>query len=551
MKNRLFSLLLFLSSASIAQIPTFSWVKQLTYPGFGSVTGISNVTTDAAGNSYIIGSFQGTVDINPGTATLNTTAAGSSDIFIEKLSSTGAFLWVKTIGGTGLDSPSYIHLDSLGNIFITGSFQNTVDFNPGASTANLTSAGSGDIFLLKLDNSGNYIFAKRYGDTGNDTGNFLKTDLNGNIYMCGGFYSPTISFSGHTISFLGNYDSFLVKLDPLGTASWAKAYYAQTFDMALDDSANIYLTGSFYDQNIDFDPGPGTYYMSVTGGISDHDFFLLKLNTNGDFVWVKKDGSSIYDDKGTGIGIDSQGNIITSMDNSSHAVQLAKWTPGGTYIYLNTGGSVTSSSTFRSMKLIVDAADKIILSGTISGGISWSGNQGSLYGSADVYIQKFSNSGNPISGYEIVIGDALTERFDAFSVDYHGGMYLIGSFQGTVDFNYASSAINNLTSIGSDDIFILKLAQPTLDIENSNTTISNDFTIHPNPFNAYLNFKAGSENEMLAISIYTIDGKLMFKNENKSQMNALQINTTDWPKGIYFVTILNEQGQKNLKLIKN
>lgn len=553
MIKQLISLFIVLSTTSFAQIPTFAWVKQLTYPGFGSVTGISNVTTDAAGNAYIIGSFQGTVDINPGAATLNITAAGSSDIFIEKLSSSGAFLWVKTIGGTGLDSPSYIHLDSLGNIFITGSFQNTVDFNPGTSTVNLTSAGGGDIFLLKLDNAGNYIFAKRFGGTGNDYGSILKTDLNGNIYLSGTFSSPSINFSGHTISFLGNFDSYLVKLDPLGTATWALAYYAQTFDMALDDSANIYLTGNFYDQNIDFDPGPGTYYMSVTGGISDHDFFLLKLNTNGNFVWVRNNDSSIYDDKGTGIGIDSQGNIITSMDYSTNAVKLAKWTPGGTYIYLNTGGSVTSSSTIRSMKLIVDAADKIILSGSISGNVSWSGNQGTLsgFGGNDVFAQKFTNAGAPIAGYEIVIGDAMMDRFNAFSVDYHGGMYLIGSFQGTVDFNYSSSAINNLTSIGSDDIFILKLAQPTLGSVNLTTNSANDFSIQPNPFSANLNIQVASESEISSISIFTIDGKLMFKNENKSQMNALQINTTDWPNGIYFVTILNEQGQKNLKLIKN
>lgn len=551
MIKQLISLFIVLSSTSFAQIPTFAWVKQLTYPGFGSVTGISNVTTDAAGNAYIIGTFQGTVDINPGTATLNITASGSSDIFIEKLSSSGAFLWVKTIGGTGLDSPGYIQLDSLGNIFITGSFQNTVDFNPGTSTANLTSAGSGDIFLLKLDNSGNYIFAKRFGGTGTDIGTILKSDMNGNIYLCGTFYSPTISFSGHTISFLGNYDSFLVKLDPLGTATWAVAYYAQTNDMVLDDSTNIYLTGDYYGQNVDMDPGVGTYYMSVTGGISDNDFFLLKLTTNGDFVWVKNNGSGNDDDEGTGVGIDSQGNIITSMDYSTNVVKLAKWTPAGTYIYLNTGGNTSTTSVIRANKLLVDAADNIILSGSISGGISWSGNQGSLFGASDVFIQKFTNAGNPIAGYEIVIGDAMMERFKAFSVDYHGGMYLIGSFQGTVDFNYSSSAINNLTSIGSDDIFILKLAQPTLGSVNLTTNSANDFSIQPNPFSANLNIQVASESEIYSISIFTIDGKLMFKNENKSQMKALQINTIDWPNGIYFVTILNEQGQKNLKLIKN
>ncbi len=551
MKKQFFTLLLFFSTYCFSQIPTFSWVKQLSYPGFGSVTGITNMTTDAAGNVYIIGSFQGTVDINPGAATLNITAAGSSDIFIEKLSSSGAFMWVKTIGGTGLDNPNYIHLDSVGNIYITGSFENTVDFNPGASTTNLSSVGVGDIFLLKLDNSGNYIFSKRFGGSGNEYGTLLRSDVNGNIYLSGSFYSPSISFSGNTVNFLGNFASFLVKLDPVGTASWAVAYHALTKDMALDDTANIYLTGSFYDINKDLDPGPGTFYVSSLGGNSDKDAYILKLTTNGTFVWVNQINSSIYPDEGTGIAIDSNGDIISAMNYKTNGVLLQKFSPGGTLSWNNFGIDNSGSSVIRNNKLIVDAADQIFLSGTITGGISWSGNQGNIFGSADVYIQKFSNAGQPIVGYEMVIGSFNIENFSAFAIDYFGGLILIGDFQGTVDFNYSSSAINNLTSVNNKDIFILKLSQPTL---GSGQLFSEDqfnFKIQPNPFTNSLTLEIPQDSKNSMLTIYSLDGKIMYQNTTDFQLNSWQINTTDWPKGIYFANLKSKDQQKNYKIIKN
>ena len=542
MKTVITSVFLLMSSFVFSQIPTFNWVKQLTYPGFGSVTGINYMTTDAVGNAYIVGDIQGTVDINPGTGVMNVTSAGSSDIFIEKISPAGTLVWAKTIGGTGQDFPNYVELDSAGNLYITGAFQSTVDFNPGSGTTNLTSAGSGDIFLLKLDNSGNYVFSRRFGGTGNENGAVLKRDVNGNIYLSGSFYSPSISFSGHTINFLGNFDSFLVKLDPAGTATWAKAFWAETNDMVLDDTANIYITGQFFGSNVDLDPGAGTYYMSATGGSSDKDFFILKLNTNGDFMWVKNDGSSNYNDAGTGIAIDSQGNVISSMDKNNAAVELDKWSPGGTYTYLNMGGDVLGTSSFHSSKLIIDAADNILLSGVISGGIDWNFNQGSLFGFSDVYVEKFTNAGSPITGYQIVIGSSLVERFKAFSVDFHGGIYVIGSFQGTVDFNYSTSAINNLTSIGSDDIFILKLAQPTLGEENMLNLKPEGIWGQPNPFSTSLTLQLGDISKLASVEIYDVDGKLMYQNKNAIPSNSLHINTEAWKAGIYFVNSINTNG---------
>ena len=125
----------------------FGLAKQLG--GTGSDFG-NSITLDSSGNVYTTGTFAGTVDFDPGIGTSNLASAGSGDIFISKLDASGSFVWAKQLGGTGFDVGNSITLDSSGNVYTTGYFLGTADFDPGAGTANLTSAGSGDIFISKL-----------------------------------------------------------------------------------------------------------------------------------------------------------------------------------------------------------------------------------------------------------------------------------------------------------------------------------------------------------------------------------------------------------------
>src|SRR6185295_15766788 len=99
----------------------------------------------------------GSVDFDPGTGIFILSAAGTNDVFISKLDSSGNFIWAKAIGGITDDYGSSIAIDDSGNIYVTGYFSSVVDFDPGAAVFNLASVGgpTGDIFILKLDSSGN------------------------------------------------------------------------------------------------------------------------------------------------------------------------------------------------------------------------------------------------------------------------------------------------------------------------------------------------------------------------------------------------------------
>lgn len=123
------------------------WARGL---GGGDIDGSWSITVDAAGNVYTTGNFSGTADFDPGPDTFTLTSNGVDDIFISKLDRNGDFVWAKGMGGNESENAVGIAVDSSDNVYTTGVFYNSVDFDPGAGTANLTSAGERDIFVTKF-----------------------------------------------------------------------------------------------------------------------------------------------------------------------------------------------------------------------------------------------------------------------------------------------------------------------------------------------------------------------------------------------------------------
>src|SRR6266446_6408803 len=159
--------LIILSTATIcfcmqlfAQGPVLEWAKQIgsTYDDWGN-----SITIDAEGNVYTTGKFQGTVDFDPGVGVFNITSAGGNyNMFISKLDSSGNFVWVKQFGGDGYAEGLSITTDGTGNIYITGDFSGTIDFDTNSGNFNLTTLIWGnDIFVSKLDSSGDLVWVKQ------------------------------------------------------------------------------------------------------------------------------------------------------------------------------------------------------------------------------------------------------------------------------------------------------------------------------------------------------------------------------------------------------
>jgi len=258
------------------------WAKN--FGGVNTETGYS-LAVDGTGNVYTTGTFEFTADFDPGAATTNLSSAGGSDVFVSKLDSSGNLIWAKRFGGSSDDSGRSIAVDSSGNVYTTGYFQGTVDFDPGDATTNLSSAGSDDIFISKIDLSGNLIWAKRIGGSGADNGNSIAIDSTGNVYTTG-FFSGTADFDPGAVAFdlttAGQTDAFVSKLDPSGNLLWAKRIGGSSIDagdsLAVNSTGNIYTAGRFY-ATADFDPSEGITNLTPAGGV---DVFLLKLTPSGD-----------------------------------------------------------------------------------------------------------------------------------------------------------------------------------------------------------------------------------------------------------------------------
>ena len=229
---------------------------------------------------YTVGFFNLTADFDPGEGTFNLTSAGATDAFVSKFTGAGNFVWAGAMGGICFDSALGVAVYS-GSVYTVGRFLcNAADFDPGPGTFNLTSAGSSDGFVSKLDSGGNFIWARAIGGTSDDEANGVALDDGGNVYTAG-FFSRTVDFDPGPGSFFltsaGGKDIFASKLDSGGNFVWARAMGGTSEDqasgVALAGSRYVCAVGTFRD-TADFNPGPGIFNLTSAGGL---DIFVSKL----------------------------------------------------------------------------------------------------------------------------------------------------------------------------------------------------------------------------------------------------------------------------------
>ena len=254
----------------------FQWVK--TFGGI-SYEAISKITTDAAGNIYAVGNFRGTTDLDPSINQYTENSIGSYDIFISKFNAVGELVWGKAIGSVEEDNARSVVVDASGNIYTACYFQESIDVNPGIDIETFTSAGIYDILILKLNASGEYIWAQRSGNTLADYPLSLDIDKEGDIYLSGVF-QQTISIGKDATSSLtsaGNGDGFIAKLTSNGALDWVKQVGGTGSDYlfaALDKDGNVFCTGAF-ENTVNVNTLNSPVVLTSNGG---RDIQLFKLN---------------------------------------------------------------------------------------------------------------------------------------------------------------------------------------------------------------------------------------------------------------------------------
>jgi hypothetical protein len=267
--------------AKLTPAMTLTYAKQVGGTGDDAATALA---ADGASNLYLAGTFSQVADFNPGAGESNLSTKGGQDAFLLKLNSAGNLAAVRQFGGTGNDSAAGVAVDRFGNTLVTGTFTNTVDFDPSASVVNLTTAGGDDVYVAKLDGSLNLAWARRAGGANPDAARALTVDKAGNVYSTGQF-NGTVDFDpgAGTLALTGTSgvaNGYAWKLNASGNVLYAKmlrtsAGFCEGRSIALNAAGEVMVAGMF-SGTVDFDPGAGTA-AAATGRTTSYDAFWAKL----------------------------------------------------------------------------------------------------------------------------------------------------------------------------------------------------------------------------------------------------------------------------------
>lgn len=243
---------------------------------FGSTSADSGkvLLRDSAGNIFLIGTAKLAATLIDGQPFV-----GLDDVIVRKYDSAGTKIFTKIIGTTSSESVSSAVLDVAGNLYIAGG-------TLGGSFVGTNPDTNSDMYLLKYDNNGNMVWHRQVNNAGTERDAKLLIDNSGYIWECG---YATQGYDGNAT--FGNSDIVLTKYQADGTKLFSRQYGTSYADYCLgivkDSSGNIYISGT---STGDF----GSTNADVTH--SSSDIFLMKIDSNGNTIWLKQYGGSANDD---------------------------------------------------------------------------------------------------------------------------------------------------------------------------------------------------------------------------------------------------------------
>jgi len=384
---------------------------------------IFSIASDSIGNIYVTGYFYAgfPVDFDPSPGFFYLNSNGDKDVFILKLDSFGNFCWAKSFGSNGYDVGKSIVIDDAGNVIISGNYSDTVDFDPGPGTFDLVSNDISDMFVVKFDSFGNFIWAKSMLGTGNSYiwQPCLAIGDKNKILITGLFYG-TVDFdpdSSTTFNLTSNgeADVFISKIDAAGSMLWTKSFggvdYDYGFSTSVDNMGNVYITGTF-NATVDFDPSSSVCILSSNG----YDIFITKFDSYGSFIWAKSIGGN-SSDFGHSLTTDKYGNVFTT-------------------------GSFEGTVDFNPGIGVYDITS---------------------FGNNDIFISKLDSLGNFI--WANSMGGGNSDYGVSITVDANQNIYTIGDFHAAGDFD-PGPAVYNLNTVGYYNVFVSKLSQTFYISEN-------------------------------------------------------------------------------------
>lgn len=376
------------------------------------------VANDPAGNVVVAGATQ---------SALAGQNAGRYDLFVGKYDASGNKLWLAQRGTAEREFAEGVAADAAGNIYVTGYTGDALDGN--------ASAGSWDIFLMKFDANGNWLWTRQDGTAQEDEGHAVCVDRWGSVYITG-----YVKGNFHGITRVGSSDIFISKYNSAGTRLWSALFGStavdEGFGIACDTNGNVFVTG-YCQESVEGNPWLGS-----------GDNVLAKYDTNGQRLWLRQWGT-FNADTGHAVATDAEGSALVAgysngalygTDHGGREIFLAKYSAAGDFVW---GVQDGSTETDQAWGVTVDAAQNIFLAGEAGGPL-----QGNTHaGGPDIYVAKYSPAGSLL--WSAQLGTAGTDVASAVCVDTNGGVFVTGWSDADFD--------GNLNQ-GLSDAFLLKFA---------------------------------------------------------------------------------------------
>ncbi|XOV65850.1 MAG: T9SS type A sorting domain-containing protein [Fluviicola sp.] len=549
---------------------------------------------DQSGNVYSVGIHQATMDCDPGPGIYTVPHHSDYDIHFTKFDNNGNLIWARAIGGPGRDEASAIEVDAAGNVYVIGTFKETVDFelSLSSSTSIMSAVGtySTALFIAKYDAMGSLAWAKKFDHYHSYVSESLKIDDieiddNNNIHLVGAFYDtlnvvPQPAGSGSPSSVLligrGETDGFAVVLDTDGNYIRSRQFGGVRSDrirsVCVDSDLNVYYTGEFrefIDVSSDStivlvdNPSPG-------GSSSDQTAIVISDDSNGNLRWAKRYVGDTHSN-GMAIDCDPDDNIVvvgefmgTTDFDPNVGIQTFYAKKRSTFITkLDFNGNLIWAEYITQITTLLDAIvvptdvttdinSNVYLFGYFDGIVDFDPDPSVLEGASgqnfsyDSYILKFNQHGD-FNMMRQISGD-LWETQGKLAVDECENIYAAGLFMGTANFATNAAVPVTLTSPNTDG-YLLKIKKqargcgnlnnPIGNSANNDRVIQNQALISPNPSPGKFHV---SVEETLISEVVVIDATGRHVLSQEVNGREADIDLSQYQPGVYSLVVKRLDG---------
>lgn len=491
--------------------------------------------------------------ISPKGGTKADDGRGNYDYWLWKMNEKGGMEWQKSYGGSGFDYLQSIQMTSDGGYILGGISDSDIGGDKKAAAR-----GDFDFWILRLDPKGNELWQRTIGGNGQEKLHSINKTPDGG-YIIGGTSSSDTSLLtpegkedkwGKKAPSKGNLDIWIIKLNAQGDMVWQKTYggqYADELKAITPTKDGGYIVGCYSNSPKSEDKAKDNF--------GEGDFWILKLNHNGDIDWEKTIGGSQDDNLFALIPTQDGGYLAGGNSNSGADHSKTKSNGKGTdfwVVKLDQAGTIEWQETYDYGKLdiltsIIENPDgTFMLGGYAQSEVSSAHNK--QEGLTDKRTNSTDKEGiNDYIGLKInakgeqlwhkTVGSQGDEVLRKLFETRDGGYVLVGTSNGGASRDKSSAQ-------GEHDFWVVKLK----DLQKPEKE-KLEFEAYPNPASSYTNVMVHFEYESGTVSLYDLSGRVLKTQKIKGE-HTIPMALDNIPQGVYIVNIKTNNKEESIKIIK-